>query len=181
MKNILKNKTVAIIICALLVFMGIITGVRRPIGNMKEDALMYFYGSDEITGIKNDLDTKVETAYSLMSVAKKYMQEDNDLITDLESSCEKVRKSSSPKEAFEENMRMDECYSALKGELDDMRLSEKDKNYNYSLLAQYNSSDMVILHNEYNILAAEVNEVLSKFPANVLSKIAFVGKMELYE
>ncbi len=180
MKNILKNRTFAVIICALLVFMGIFMGVRRPIGNMKEDALEHFYGNDGITGIKNDLDTKVETAYSLMSIAKKYMDEDETVITNLVDACEEVKKSDSPEEAYEANLKMDGCYGKLKATLDGMKLSSKDKDYNYSLLAQYNSSDLVILHNEYNSLAGKVNETLSKFPTNILSKLAFVGKMEIY-
>ncbi len=180
MKNILKNKTFAVIICALLVFMGIFMGVRRPIGNMKDDALEYFYGNGEIIGIKEDLYDKSETAYSLTSIAKKYMDEDEAVIKDLIDACEEVKKSDSPEEAYEANMKMDGCYGKLKETLDGMKLSQKDKDYNYSLLSQYNSSDLVILHSEYNTLAKEVNDTLSKFPTNILSKIAFVGKMEYY-
>lgn len=181
MKNILKNKTVAVAVCAVLIFLGIFMGLRRPIGNMKEDALVHFYGDEETIGIMQDLETKTETAYSLMSVAKKYISENDQLITDLTKACEEVKESDSPEEACKANAKMDECYGALKGRLDGMNLSEKDANYNYSLLSQYNSSDMIISHSEYNVLAGEVNDILSRFPTNILSKIAFVGKMELYE
>ncbi len=181
MKDILKNKSVAAVICAVLIFLGIFMGVRRPIGNMKEDALVYFYGDEEIIGIKQDLESKVETAYSLMSVAKKYIAEDDKLISDLTKACEEVRESDSPKKAGKANAVMDNCYLSLKTALDGKNLSQKDADYNKSLLSQYNSSDMIISHSEYNVLAGEVNETLSRFPANILSKIAFVGKMELYE
>lgn len=180
MKDILKNKAVAIALCVLMVFMGIFMGVRRPVGNMKDDAMEYFNGNTEITGIKDDLLMKTETAYSLISVAEKYMDEDEAILKDLAAACEEVKESSSPRKAYEANAKMDELYSDLKEELDGMKLSSKDKEYNYSLLAQYNSSDLVILHNEYNTLAEEVNKTLSKFPTGILAKIAFVGKMELY-
>ncbi|MBR6802145.1 MAG: hypothetical protein IKM61_10435 [Eubacteriaceae bacterium] len=180
MKNILKNKAFAAAVCAVLIFMGIFAGVRRPFGNMKDEALVYFHGNDEVIGIKDDLDVKVETAYSLMSIANKYDGIEDDLITDLEKACIDVRESDSPEEAFEANADMDRLYGKLKESLDGIRLSEKDKNYNYSLLAQYNSADMIILNSEYNVCAKKVNDALSKFPANILSKVAFVGKMEYY-
>ena len=180
MKNILKNKTVAVVICALLVYMGLFMGVNRPIGNMKDEALVHFYGDGDVIGIKNDLDTKVETAYSLMSIAKRYIDEDEAVITDLVDACEEVRKSETPGEAYEANMKMDGCYGKLKSTLDSMKLSKKDEDYNYSLLSQYNSSDMIISHSEYNTLAGEVNRKLSKFPAGLVSKLTFTSKMELY-
>ena len=155
-------------------------GVRGPFSDMKDDALVYFYGTEEEIGIKQDLADKVETAYSLMSVAKRYISEDDSLVTDLTDACVKVQDAEDPLQAYEANLEMDECYYALRDKLASVKLTEKDSGYNASLLADYQSSDMIISHSEYNVIAEKINEEMSEFPANILTKIAFVEKMVLF-
>ena len=181
MKELLKNRAVAAALCVVMVLLGIVAGVRGPFGDMKEDALVYFDGTQDIIGIKQDLSDKVNTAYSLVSVAKRYLDENDVLMTSLTSACDKVEDADDPSDAFVADKSMNECYYALKDKLASLSMKKADIDWNYSLLADYESSSKIIANSPYNEYAREINEEMSKFPANIFTKITFVSEMAVFE
>ena len=109
------------------------------------------------------------------------MDKEHDLITDVRKNREALGAAKTPSKKHQEAQKLLNSVTVLYIYLGDLPLNEKDRKFRNSLYANINSHNIIISRSTYNQHAREFNNILSRFPANILSAVAFVSPLELYE
>ena len=118
---------------------------------------------------------------NLTVVAGRYMNKDHELIKNVLNDRNALNDADTPGEKYDAAQKLLSSATELYTYLGDLALSVKDQDFRNSLYANINSHKIIISRNTYNQYAREFNSVLNTFPANILSKIAFISPVELYE
>ncbi len=182
MKNI--KKPTAIILCVLMIALSIFFGGRMSLNKIRNQALSLFYEGnpdDQFDlGIEYDLERRIAFAGNLVTVAKRYTDSNNALITAVQSACDSLNNASDPSDKYKYNQALTTACNNLSAFLDTQSLSVNDAKYNTSIKADMESANQIIGHSDYNTKAAEFNQILRKFPTNILCKITFVEPLKQF-
>ena len=185
-QDILKAKGAgkARLISILMIVIAIFTGARTSLGQLRQEALDYFFEGDPLNsmdyGIEYDLQQRVTKAGNLITIAQRYIDKDDSAIKNIQTDCDKITKSSEPNEKYKYNEELTaDCY-ALVEILEYTDISDADVDYLVDIMVDMESSNQIIGHSEYNKKAKEFNELLEEFPINFTSKMTFIDPLELF-
>ena len=168
----------------LMIIISIPFGGYRSLNKLFKEVNRTFYqGVDgDGLGIENDLNNRIDNSYNLVTIAKKYIDQENAVIKNtLEARAELVN-SKSIADKYRANLRLteavEELYTAL-GAVEP-KLSEQDETYRRSLYSNLTSRNDTISHDGYNDKAAEFNNIIEGFPASLISRLVGINKAELF-
>jgi hypothetical protein len=178
-----RKRSIAWLITIIVIIASTIIGAGSSLNKLREEAISIFYLGEEKdgAGIQHDLEMIMSDSYNLTVVARRYMNEDDKLISAVRKNREALSLAKTPGEKYRQAQNLLSSVTELYVHLGDMQLSEKDSNFRNSLYANINSHNIIISRSTYNQHAREFNNILKSFPANILSFFAFVSELELYE
>lgn len=179
------------LIAIIMVILAIIIGTRSSLMGLRSEALSYFTDGDPANkldyGIQYDLDERVKFANHMITVAKRYIGENDAFITNILNDSAKLQKASDPSDKFKYNEQLGaDCY-ALLDYLDKLNLSGSidinatDEALLIQAWSDLDSANQKMGHSSYNAKAREFNQVLEQFPTNITRLIAFVKPLTLFD
>jgi len=179
----LNNRKTAMAIMAILILFSSLTGTQRSLSSLQQKALRIFeLGADgDGISIQNDLNERASLAYNMVTIGRKYLEEENALIQNVLAAIDALTEAEGPKEKYKANLTLDKAVTDLYHVLSQMELRDVDKPYPNRLYTDFNSRNDTISHDPYNQEAAAFNEVLETFPANVFSSIFGIRPLELFK
>ena len=179
------------LIAIIMVILAIIIGTRSSLMGLRSEALSYFTDGDPANkldyGIQYDLDERVKIANHLITVAKRYIDENDAFITNILNDSAKLQKASDPSDKFKYNEQLGRDFNALLDYLDKLNLSgsidinDTDMELLTESWIDMESANQKMGHSSYNAKAREFNQVLEQFPTNITRLIAFVKPLTLFD
>lgn len=178
MKQLLKNRTAAIIITAVVILLSTLLGSHR---SLIAAAYRYFIEGEDGYSIQRDLDTREGLANNLLVVAERYLLLDDTMLLDLQDAITALQQANTISEKSAANQQLTAVTERMDLYLQEYPLSTADERYRINIRTDLASCNQTISHNEYNQMALKYNtEVLGKFPANVLKQITGVPDLETF-
>ena len=181
MKELLKNRHVAIGITVVVILLSTLLGAHRSLVAAAYPIERYFIEGEDGYSIQRDLDTRVGLAHYLMVVAERYLYAEDAAMIELQDAITALEEADSVKEKSAANQHLTAATERVYLMLDDYRLSSSDDRYRTQIRTDLASCNQTISHNAYNEMATAYNtEVLGKFPANVLKQVALVPELDTF-
>lgn len=182
MKELLKNRHVAIGITVVVILLSTLLGAHRSLVAAAYPIERYFIEGEDGYSIQRDLDTRVGLAHNLMVVAERYLYAEDAAMIELQDAITALEEADSVKEKSAANQQLTAVAERVYLMLDDYRLSSSDDRYRTQIRTDLASCNQTISHNAYNEMATAYNtEVLGKFPANVLKQVALVPELDTFK
>ena len=175
--KLLKKTPVAILIMIAVILASGVLGCRRSLFTARNEVEDCFYSGESI---QNDLEYMSATANNLKTIALRYIDADNLLITDLNDARSALTSEKSISGKYEEAQKLFDAVTALHDALDPEKMNSTDKSFRASLYDDIKSAMQRISHNSYNDKAREFNELLEHFPAKLIAELVGIGPMQLY-
>jgi len=178
-----KKRTNAWLITIIVVILATTIGAGSSLNKLKKQAESIFYIGEDMdgTGIQHDLEMIMSDCSNLTVVAGRYMDKEHNLINAVRKNKEALGAAKTPGKKYREAQNLLQSAVELYIYMGDLSLSEKDRNFRNNLYVNINSHNIIISRSTYNQHAREFNNILNRFPANILSTVAFVSPLELYE
>lgn len=175
MKQLLKNRTVAICITVVVILLSILGGSHRSL-------LVAAYSADRyFDDIQRDLDTRIGLASNLHVVAERYLASDDVTLRDLEVAIDALSNAWTANEKAKANQNLTVATERMDLTLQNVILSSTDDRYRIQIRTDLASYNQIIGHSKYNDKVDAYNtEVLGSFPANVLAQLTGVPKLESF-
>lgn len=181
MKELLKNRTVAVGITIVVVILSTLLGSHRSMAAMAYPIERYFIEGSEGYSIQRDLDTRVGLAKNLLIIAERNLGEYDLAVAELESAIQEMEQAKTVKEKAVANQQLTAATDRMNLVLEECVLSNTDERYRIQIRTDLASYNQTISHDRYNELATAYNdEVLGKFPANVLKLVNGVSELETF-
>lgn len=175
MKQLLKNRTVAIMITVVIVLLSLLGGSHRSLLAAAYSAERYF------DDIQRDLDTRIGLASNLQVVAERYLSPEDDALITLEMAIAALSDAETTNEKAKANQNLTAATERMDLTLQSVSLSATDNRYRIQIHTDLASYNQIIGHSQYNDKVDAYNtEVLGKFPANVLAQLTGVPKLESF-
>lgn len=177
MKQLLKNRNVAIAITVVVILLSILGGSHRSLLAAAYSAERYF------DDIQRDLDTRIGLASNLQVVAERYLSPDDSALLDLESAIDALSNAETANEKAKANQNLTAATERMHLVLNGLYLglSATDERYCTQIRTDLASYNQIIGHSKYNDKVDTYNtEVLGAFPANVLAQLTGVPKLESF-
>ena len=175
MKQLLKNRNVAIVITVIVIVLSILGGSHRSLLAAAYSAERYF------DDIQRDLDTRIGLASNLQVVAERYLYSGEDALVELDTAITNLRDAQTANEKAIANQQMTAATERMDIVLQNENLSVPDERYRIQIRTDLASYNQIIGHSKYNEKVDQYNaEVLGKFPANILAQLTGVPKLESF-
>ena len=181
--KIFKKRSIAILICVLAVIGSVLVSTHRELGRKVNEVKSQFVDGVDHNGesIYNDLQMSIGLAKNLTAVAKHYLPADSGDIKDVESCADDLSETIDPKKSYDLYMDLDSAVQNLNLALQKEELSDTDENYRSGIMTDFASYSYSISHDGYNSSVRELREnVMGKFPASILSRLAFTGRVDYF-
>ena len=174
-KQLLKNRNVAIAITVVVILLSIFGGSHRSLIAASYSAEKNF------TSIQQDLDTRIGLASNLQVVASRYLLPGDAALVELEQAIDTLSNAKTANDKAKANQNLTAATERMDIELQGMALSATDERYRAQIRIDLASYNQIIGHSKYNELVERYNtEILGKFPANVLAKLTGVPELESF-
>lgn len=181
MKELLKNRKVAIGITVVIIILATILGSGRSMNAAAYEVERYFINGYGGYSIQRDLDTRVGLAKNLLVVAERNLDDNNLAVAELESAIAMLEEAQTVKEKAAANQQLTAAAERMNLVLEECVLSSTDDRYRKQIRTDLISCNQTISHDPYNEMAIEYNtEVLGRFPANVLKLVNGVHELETF-
>lgn len=169
----LKKRSTALLIVLVLV-LGV-SGFKSRItfASYAKAVETEFYEGVDGASIAADLESKISTSKNLIFIAEKYLKDETEIET-LKQAIEGLEKANSIKEKSQANQTMDDAFFALSVLLDTVKLSDRDGDYQISLVYDYKGLNDMIDKSPYHKRVDEYLKQTVGFPASVLYKLSGV-------
>jgi len=179
----LKKRINAWIITILIIVLSTVISGGSSLNKIRQQTMDIFYLGEDMdgAGIQHDLNMIMSDSANLTVVAGRYLSKDHELIQKVLNDRDALNEAETPAEKYDATQKLLSSVTELYTYLGDLSLSEKDQNFRNNLYANINSHNIKISRNSYNKYAKEFNSLLNTFPANILSKLAFISPVEPYE
>ena len=175
MKQLLKNRNVAIVITVIVIVLSILGGSHRSLLAAAYSAERHF------DDIQRDLDTRIGLASNLQVVAERYLYIGEDALVELDTAITNLRDAQTANEKAIANQQMTAATERMDIVLQNENLSVTDERYRIQIRTDLASYNQIIGHSKYNEKVDQYNaEVLGKFPANILAQLTGVPKLESF-
>lgn len=187
--KLLENKGLSILIMIVLILGGFWLGGYRSLSSLYGDAERVFFTGEDGDGIciENDLSERASAAVNMVTIARKYAGESQEVQTlasaaaDLNAVLNSSGTSSRDISArLSANSALDTAMTGLYRSLENSGLSEQDEAYRQRLYADFNSRGDTISHDPYNGYAQAYNQVLDGFPANLIAAVTPVNEAVIF-
>lgn len=177
MEKIKSRRTTAWIVTIIIVFFSSGFGVAKTAAMMRRDAESYFSGNNSIT---EDLDTKTGYAHNIITIAKKYLEEDD--VKALRQSINQMDTAKTPSLKYKANLQLNDDVSQLKIRLESLgdAVKDMDKLYLDKMIFNIQSIDDIINKSGYNSSARDYNTAVNSIPASLFKNIFGIRNLELY-
>lgn len=183
--SVWKSNKTAICVTAVAVVASTLLGSHRSLAAVRRGVEKTITQGADGSGysIATDSQDMVNIARNLMTVAKKYLPADHALFADLEEYCQSLEQA---KTAFEwkngQNGVQAVCQSIQMALTQTPEVSEQDRAYLAGFQVDLEAAAHSVAMDPYNGLARDFNDnVLGKFPANVLGKLTFISPLETFD
>ena len=175
MKQLLKNRNVALVITVIVIVLSILGGSHRSLLAAAYSAERHF------DDIQRDLDTRIGLASNLQVVAERYLYIGEDALVELDTAITNLRDAQTANEKAIANQQMTAATERMDIVLQNENLSVPDERYRIQIRTDLASYNQIIGHSKYNEKVDQYNaEVLGKFPANILAQLTGVPKLESF-
>ena len=160
-----------ILMIALIVVGFLLGGYKGLAGQYQKAENVFFLGEDgDGICVANDMAERASSLTNMQTVAKKYLPKGDSALESASSSLNEYTQAEGDIRAlFAANSQMDAAMAAIYQALDDKMLSASDEKYRQRLYADFNSRSDTISHDPYYKYAADYNEILMHFPANIIA------------
>ena len=174
----LYNRGLAGVVLAAAIVLSILIGGGRGLKNARADVMQIYSNGVEGdgVGIRKDLSARFLAAEKLLTLAQK-----NDV--DASALAEVLAAYSGQEDlsaAYEVNALLDAAVYPVYNALLNEQVSQADQKAAQSLYNEISSRGNMIKNDGYNASAAEFNDTLHSFPANLLAGIWGVDELELF-
>lgn len=174
-KQLLKNRTVAIAITVVVIVLSILGGSHRSLLAAAHSAERHF---DEI---QRDLDMRIGLASNLQVVAQRYLSPQEDALVELQNAIDALSDAQNANEKAKANQNLTAATERMDLVLQQEALQETDNRYRVQIRTDLASYNQIIGHSKYNEKVEKYNtEVLGRFPANVLAQLTGVPELESF-
>lgn len=183
MKGLWRKRQFAVAVAIVIVLWSVPYGAHRSLSEAAEPAEILFYqGADrDGVGVQSDLSIRSGQAANLLVVADRYMEPTLDVVKNLQEARNALENASTISEKAAANASLTIAAEAMYLALGDHILSASDQRYVAQIRTEMESSSLRISHDPYNTVAETYNqEVLGRFPANLLKHIAFVEELATF-
>ena len=175
MKQLLKNRNVAIVITVIVIVLSILGGSHRSLLAAAYSAERHF------DDIQRDLDTRIGLASNLQVVAERYLYIGEDALVELDTAITNLRDAQTANEKAIANQQLTAATERMDIVLQNENLSVTDERYRIQIRTDLASYNQIIGHSKYNEKVDQYNaDVLGKFPANILAQLTGVPKLESF-
>lgn len=180
--EILKKSPVAITIMIIAILLSGLLGCRHSLLRERKAAEDYFYNGSDGDGysIQSDLEYIGATANNLKTVAVRYIDSADPLITALTEARGSLSAAKNISEKYTAASNLFDAVSALHDSLDESKMNSTDKGFRSSLYDDIKSAMQRISHNGYNDAARDFNSILEGFPAKFVAKLTGINQIQLY-
>lgn len=179
-KEKIKGRARAIIAMILMLVISLPIGCCLSLSRERETATDAYYGTKKTPGLLEDLAQCRGEAANLVTLGGKYLPQESELLQNVRNASgemENVSEASKKATAFTElTMHMQTLYNALSK----TQMKEQDKRYCEEIYADFNASADMIARSEYNILAAQFNELFKNAPARPLASLIGIDELEIF-
>lgn len=181
--QLLKKPKIAVAAMILMILCSAIFGNYRSLLQLshKVEAVFYQGEQGDGLGIQNDLEKRIDLAYNMVTIARKYLPESDQALNGVLIARETLLQAKSPAEKYKANQRLTEATTDLSAKLAELKLSATDERYRASLYQDLSSRNSIMSHDNYNNVAEDFNQVLRSFPSNVINLVFRVEPAELYQ
>lgn len=178
-----KKWVVAILLLVLVVLASTYFSARQGIAKEVDSVKQAFLTGTDGSGysIYTDLQTRASLAHNLRTVALRYLPAEDSRLRDLDAAANRLEGEEHPHAAYEANEALTAAADKVNDALKEATLSATDESYRIGIMTDLESYNDTISQSDYNALAREAEEKLSKFPANLLRRITFTGDIEYFE
>ena len=175
MKQLLKNRNVAVVITVAVILLSILGGSHRSLLAAAYSAERHF------DDIQRDLDMRIGLACNLQVVAERYLLPGDDALVELQTAIDVLSDAQTANEKAKANQNLTAATERMDLVLQQETLSVTDDRYRIQIRTDLTSYNQIIGHSKYNDRVDAYNtEVLGRFPANVLAQLTGVPKLESF-
>lgn len=177
-----KRTPVAVTVLILCVVLGTVLGCWRSCLSLRTQAETLFYSGTEGDGIgvASDLTARRDAARNLVTVALRYLQEDDFQVQNTLQAIAQVDGAAEIQQKKEADQQLEEAVLQLNERLKLESLSEADENYRQNLMAEMVARDSTISHDGYNDAAQRYNQILGSLPAGAFGRLFGLEPLELF-
>lgn len=180
-----KSYTVGAIVMAGMILLSVPVGAKNSFADLRREAENDYYYDDAGYAIYDGIDKREEAASNLVTVAKKYVDDNlwlDPYIDELEYRIKYNQNTLSQcgVKEVEANYQMGLAAERLYEELEKIELSEKDAKYPKEFIAQMRSEQDKLERSSYNDGAKEFNAKLNRFPISILKNIVDIEPMGVF-
>lgn len=175
-----KSHTGAMVVMTVVIILSVLLGSHRSLTaeRAKVEAL-FTQGDGSGYSIATDLADRRDIGANLLTVAGRYLSEND--TADLAAAVRELGQAEDLGELYLWNEALGEHAEEVMAKLDGCALSEKDAQYVQGFRTDLAARADTIARDPYNQQAENFNEkVLGAFPANLLSRITFVRKAQVF-
>ena len=144
MKQLLKNRNVAIVITVIVIVLSILGGSHRSLLAAAYSAERHF------DDIQRDLDTRIGLASNLQVVAERYLYIGEDALVELDTAITNLRDAQTANEKAIANQQMTAATERMDIVLQNENLSVPDERYRIQIRTDLASYNQIIGHSKYN-------------------------------
>ena len=170
--KLLEKKGICLILMVVLIVGGFLLGGYKGLAGQYQKVSDAFFLGEDRDGIcaANDMAERAAALTNMHTVAAKYLPAKDPALQNAQDAVRDFTKAEGDIRAmFSANARMDTVMTELYREMENRTLTEKDESYRQRLYADFNSRNDTISHDPYYSYAADYNEILSHFPANLIA------------
>ena len=179
-----KTRKGAATVFAAAIVLSVILGSGRSLNALRKNTEAAFYNGVDNDGfsIQELLANRCTQALNMTTVAKRYINPTDSVITNVSKAVSALQQENSIHKKYTYDRDLDEYMTALYTELGNIDgMTESDEKYRQKLYINFTSQGQEMSHNQYNQIVDEFNNnVLSRFPANILCKVTFCGAPEAF-
>ena len=169
----LKSYTGGLVVLAVVIVLSVLLGSHRSLVSERDKVEAQF------APIAGDLQDCLDITANVLTVGERYLEESD--LSALADSREKLGQGQGIADIYADYTRLQTEAAAVLDRLEDCDLTDKDRQYVQGFRTDLASEADTISRDGYNDAAEEFNrKVLGAFPANILSKLTFVGSAELF-
>lgn len=172
------------VVMVLCICIAIPLGVHESLTEKRDSVQSVYYYDKTGYAIYEGVDIRTEAAQNLITVAQRYETDNSNLtplINELDRAVKYSQNSYNIRDVKLANEGLTEPAQNLADALEKIDLSESDAKYPRTLTATMIAEQDKIIRSSYNEEAAEYNSYLDAFPINVLSTIASVEPLAIFE
>ncbi|MGI6151883.1 MAG: hypothetical protein ACOYIR_08060 [Christensenellales bacterium] len=182
----LKRRGVAAIIAAVVMVLTFFASGGAKLSALRSEADRIFYSGERGDGLSiyGDLNTRLDCAYNMGIIARRSGGEGSGELGAVQSAYDALAQalnSNAPKGSLAAlNRELSNAVETLYRAMEGYALSDTDETLVARQYRNFLSANDTISHGGYNLHAAEFNQTLSAFPANVIALFAGVSPLDYF-